>query len=119
MNEYVVSSLPIVGSMANLVVWLLLMNVLLLGGVILLAYRLASVSERLSQLETGEASESATLRESVPEQPKPPAVHPPLSPVDDDRPIPLVRHRFGSPAGIMRRYKGEGKSPDLNPSERQ
>ena len=72
--------------------WLMLINALLVGGVVLLASRAARLSDRVKELERElEARQGANL----PAQPRP-------GPLSDDKPIPLVRHRFGGIAGLFK-----------------
>ena len=77
MTEYL-NSIPVLDELSNLVKWLLLVNVLLTGMVILFAFRAALYKERIDELES-------EIAESVSD-----ALHSPLS---DDRPIPSMRPR--------------------------
>lgn len=86
MNEYPLASIPLLGQLGTTLQWLMLINALLIGAVVLLACRTAHLSERVRELEQ-------QLEEKTPDSAPPP---PKLSPLADDRPIPLVRHRFGS-----------------------
>ncbi len=50
MTEYL-NSTPVLDDLSNLVKWLLVVNVILTGGVILFAFRAAIYKERIDELE--------------------------------------------------------------------
>jgi len=58
MTEYL-NSIPVMDDLSNLVKWLLVVNVLLTGGVILFAFRAAMYKERVEELEA-ELAKSVT-----------------------------------------------------------
>lgn len=75
MNEYL-NALPVVDELSNLVRWLLVVNVLLTGGVILFAFRAAMYKERIEELE---AELGASVGDAL------------SSPLSDDQPIRATR----------------------------
>lgn len=80
MTDYL-TDIPILDRLSQLVKWLLLFNVLLTGGVILLAWRAALYKERVDELE---AERDRSVSDAM------------ISPLTDDRPIPPIRRRSTS-----------------------
>ena len=69
MTEFL-SNIPLISSLANLVEWLLLLNVVLTGAVILLAFRLSHYKHQAEDLQDElNAQIRNTISQATPEQP--------------------------------------------------
>jgi hypothetical protein len=93
LNEYVTTSIPLIGRLTTLLTWLLFINTLLIGAVILLAYRSVGLTRRIHELES----------EQQPREPDSTAGKHQEHSIDDDRPIPLARHRYGDASKLLHR----------------
>ena len=51
MSDYYVSSIPVIGELGTLMLWVLAVNVLLVAGVVFFAYRAATLRSRVEELE--------------------------------------------------------------------
>jgi hypothetical protein len=51
MNDSFVTTIPFIGTLASITQWILLLNVVLIGLVILFAYRAAALKARVEDLE--------------------------------------------------------------------
>ena len=66
----IVSRIPVIGELGHLVEWLLVFNIILIGAVILLAFRLAQYKHRVEDLEDELNNQiRSSIMESTPEQP--------------------------------------------------
>ncbi|MBX7246703.1 MAG: hypothetical protein K1X53_14495 [Candidatus Sumerlaeaceae bacterium] len=54
----IANSIPLVRELSSLIQWLLIINVLLIGAVILFAYRTITLSRRVEELEREKQAES-------------------------------------------------------------
>lgn len=97
MNDYFVASIPLINSLGTIVQWLMFVNALLVGAVIVLAFWMSRLRERVHELE--EKLDNST---PVPDEPDTQATSHPLS---DDRPIPLATHRYGDASGLFKSPK--------------
>ncbi len=90
MNDYFTAVFPFASHLTTVLSWCLFVNSLLIGAVILLAYRAAALAEKVKRLEEQAADRSSS--ESAPN----------LAPLEDDKPIPVAHHRFGDASPIIR-----------------
>lgn len=58
MSDYYVSSIPIIGELGTLMLWVLAVNVVLVAGVVFFAYRTATLRSRVEELEAKLAQQS-------------------------------------------------------------
>lgn len=88
-------SLPLISNLGALVQWLLFINILLVGVIILLAARLSAVERRLrdAQDPAGGVSGDEEDDPEVDDLDFPSAPPHRRIPLSDDRPIPLVRDK--------------------------
>ncbi len=86
-------SLPLISNLGALVQWLLFINILLVGVIILLAARLSALERRLRDAEAQAAGSPEDAYREVDELDFPTAPTPRRIPLSDDRPIPLVRDK--------------------------
>lgn len=105
MTSSVAASFPLIGQLSTIINVLLFLNSLLAGAVILFAFRAVTLGDRVRKLEARLAQESEDGLQRNPDVQ--PGVSQP-SPLSDDQPIPLARHRYGDASGLL----GPGGSPD-------
>lgn len=95
MSDFVTTSIPLIGRLTNILTWLLFINTLLVGGVILQAYRAIGLRRRIEELEEQLNGKRAGVAANEPTQF--------YTAIEDDRPIPLAKHRFGDASKILKR----------------
>jgi hypothetical protein len=83
MSDPYVFTIPLISRLGTIVNWLFFLNTLLVGAVILFAWRAKQLGERVRELETG-LNNASRSRERL---------KPGLSPLGDDKPIPAVRNQ--------------------------
>jgi hypothetical protein len=92
LSDFFVTSIPLVNKLTSILAWILLVNTFLIGAVVLLAYRAAALRRQVEKLEE-ELSDARTNGQA------PASVEPSL---EDDRPIPISRHRFGDASAVLK-----------------
>jgi hypothetical protein len=84
MSDPYVASIPLVSKLGSILSWLLFINALLIGAVVLLAYKVTALRQRVRELE------QQLDRDAIPQAPAAQS-RSQQEILADDKPIPIVR----------------------------
>lgn len=91
MNDFYITTIPVLRRLGTAFQWMMLLNIILIGVVILLANWASSLREKVNELQA-----------QLEAKDHPPAEGLKSDPLNDDKPIPLARHRFGDASGLIK-----------------